>query len=339
MIDLVKNKIDYKSIEKVDVSIIIVNYKSWKHLQDCLDSITKISQDRFSYEVIVIDNHSNDNKFDEFYKNHPPFKFFLNSGNNGFSNGCNYGVSKAVGEYFLFLNPDTIVTKDAILKMLQLARENLQYGVISCTKINNVGKPEKEIRFFPKSYTLFGTSRAIYNLINKKKINEVFNSIKSIVFPDWVSGSIIFTSKKWFEKIGGWNEDYWLYLEDVDFCKRISNAEGKVALLRTTKIIHNHGGASRINVKTSALTKAEVIISKHTYIHNHFTGITKFFSQFLLVFFGVITKLVLAIIGSILFFVPKLYMNALLFLNLIRYYINALMTKTWISKRAPNYNK
>ena len=325
--------------ENIDISIIIVNYKSWKHLHNCLKSLDKIIQDEFKFQVIVIDNQSNDNKLGTFIEKFPKYNFLINSGNNGFSNGCNLGASEATGDYLLFLNPDTIATKAALSTMLQIAKTNLDYGIVSCTKVNLEGKTEKEIRFFPKLSTLLGTLRAIYKLINKKRISKKYNSLKKIVFPDWVSGSIIFTSRNWFEKINGWNEDYWLYLEDVDFCKRITGAGGKIALTRTTQIIHNHGGASRINVKTSALTKAEVIISKHTYIHNHIKNYSKYFAQFLLFTFTFLSKFFLAIVGIIFFFIPKLFVNVLIFKNLIKYYLNALINKTWISKRAPNYAK
>lgn len=323
----------------VDISIIIVNYKSWEHLQNCLKSLEEIHQDDFSFQVIIVDNCSNDNKLDIFYKNFPQFEFVSNSGNNGFSHGNNIGAHYSKGEYLLFLNPDTIVSKHALLTMLQLAKKNLNHGIISCSKLNIEEKPEKEIRFFPKLPTLFGISRAIYKLVNKQKISKKFNNTKVVIFPDWVSGSIIFMSKKWFECVNGWNEDYWLYLEDVDLCKRITKAGGKVALTRHTSIIHNHGGASRLNVKTAALTKAEVIISKHVYIKNHFSNKTKIPTQFLLLFFGLITKLIFAIVGIIFFFVPKLNVHSLLFINLIKYYLNALLKRTWISERAPNYLK
>lgn len=323
--------------ESIDLSVIIVNYKSWVHLQNCLKSLKEIYQDAFTFEVIVVDNKSGDGKLEAFSKQFHQFKFISNSGNNGFSHGNNIGASHSKGEFLLFLNPDTIVTKDAISSMLLLARENSNYGIISCSKTNIEGKPEKEIRFFPKISTLFGLLRFIYKLVNKQKISDKFNNTKAIIFPDWVSGSIIFMSKKWFNSVKGWNEDYWLYLEDVDLCKRISDAGGKVALTRNTKIIHNHGGASRLNVNTTALTKAEVIISKHVYISTHFSNITKLFTQFFLLSFVLITKFLLAILGVIFFFIPKLYVNLLLFLNLIKYYTNALIKQTWISKRAPNY--
>jgi hypothetical protein len=322
-----------------DISVIIVNYKSWTHLENCLKSLEGIDQNSFSFEVIIVDNNSNDTKLDAFSRKFPTYKFVRNLGNYGFSSGNNFGMRLAKGEFLLFLNPDTIVEKNAILSLVQLAKQNLDYGIISCTTLNIEGKAEKEIRFFPKASTFSGISRAIYQRINKREISEKFTKTKDVVFPDWVSGSLIFISKKWFELVDGWSEDYWLYFEDVDLCKRITDAGGKIALTRNASIIHNHGGSSRLNLKTSALTKTEVIISKHVYINNHYNNNTRFFIHLIFLFFGLISKFLLAIIGVVLFFIPKCYLQFLIFVNLVKYYKNALLKKTWTSERAPNYLK
>ena len=327
------------STNECDISIIIVNYKSWAHLQNCLSSLDSIDQNSFSFEVIVVDNHSNDNNLEAFSKKFPTYQFVSNTGNYGFSSGNNFGAQQASGQFLLFLNPDTILKKGALLTMLQLAKENLDYGIVSCTKLNIEGNPEKDIRFFPKLATFFGISRAIYQGLNNKTLVQKFNKKKDVIFPDWVSGSVIFISKKWFDFVEGWNEDYWLYFEDVDLCKRITDAGGKIALTKNASIIHCHGGASRLNLNTSALTKTEVIISKHVYISNNFNSKIKFLFHFMLLFFGLISKFFLAVIGIIFFFIPKCYLQLLIFNNLIRYYMNALLKKTWIGERASNYLK
>jgi len=326
-------------VKIIDISIVIVNYRSWVHLEKCLQNLKDIKQDEFTFEVIIVDNSSGDNQFANFKNEFPNFKFIENPINGGFSNGCNLGASHSIGEHFLFLNPDTLATKKPLKVMLQMAKEHPDYGVISCTKLNKKELPETESRLFLKMTRLFGSFRAIYDLTHKNELEDRFNPSKEIIFPDWVSGSVFFMSRKWFETIGGWNEDYWLYSEDVDFCKRISDAGGKIALTRATKIKHNHGGASRSSIKTSALTKVEVLISKHVYFQNHFKGFTKIFAHILFLIVHTMNKLLLGIIGTFFFFVPKLKVNLYLFLNLMEYYFGALINLTWISKRAPNYKR
>jgi len=329
----VKNPIenfDVNSIEK-DVSIIIVNYKSWKQLKNCLDSLTDITQESFTFEVVIIDNNSNDGKLKEFSEKYSNFRFIENSGNNGFANGCNLGAIHSVGKNMLFLNPDTIADESAIHKMLASLNANKNYGIVSCNQLNNNGSFEDVNRVFPGPLTLFGITRAIYKLIAKKTKQD-----DKKVFPDWVSGSVVFISRKWFQKINGWNEDYWMYFEDVDLSKKVRDTKGEVVLLKNVNIIHNHGGASRININTSKITKSEVLISKHVYIRNHFKGLTRFLLLRILIFMSLVSKFLLAVIGICFFFIPKLKLNLYLFFELMKYYAHSLKKGTLLSKRSTN---
>ena len=320
------------SIQK-DVSIIIVNYKSWKHLKNCLDAITHFKQDNFSFEVVIVDNKSNDGKLKEFSAEYSQFKFIENSGNNGFANGCNLGAIHSVGKNMLFLNPDTIASENAIYKMSTCINENENYGIVSCNQLNNNGTFEDVDRIFPGGLTLFGITRAIYRLFAKETKQD-----DEKIFPNWVSGSVVFISRKWFQKINGWNEDYWMYFEDVDLSKKVRDLDGEVVLLKDVNIIHNHGGASRINIKTASITKTEVVISKHVYIRNHFTRFKRKFLLFLLVLSTFISKLIGAILGVVFFFIPKLKLNLYLFIELIRYYYQSYKFGTWLSQKAMNRN-
>lgn len=326
------NKIDEVTITK-DISIVIVNYKSWKHLSECLDSLSLIDETDFTFEVIVVDNNSNDGKLEEYSKQYSQFKFIENSGNNGFANGCNQGALNAFGDYFLFLNPDAIASKEAISAMYKELKENANYGIVSCNQLNNHGSYEDSNRIFPDLMTLFGLTRAIFRaFVKKSKSNEKHK----LIFPNWVSGSVVFISRSWFQKIQGWNEDYWMYYEDVDLSKKVRNYGGEVVLVKDAEIIHNHGGASRINIKTASITKTEVLISKHVYIYNHFKGFKRFLMLLLVVVNNIIVKFILAILGLLFFFIPKLKLNLYLFSEMIAYYYHSLKKGTWLSSRSMN---
>jgi hypothetical protein len=323
----------------LDISIIIVNYRGWKALDECLESINSIISIIFSFEVIIVDNFSNDGQFVAFKQKYSKFTFIENSGNNGFSNGCNFGAGIATGRYFLFLNPDTKLTLEALETLLQTAVSHLEIGILSCLQINENNVFYKQNNLFPALGRLFGISRAIFRKLNKAKLEKRFNNTKDLFYPDWVTGAVVFISTNWFNKINGWNEDYWLYFEDVDLCKKISDSGGKVAVTRKAKIFHQHGGASRLNVKTKALTKTEVIISKHVYISNQFSSKSQLYLQSLLVIGVILEKTILSLLSLFLFFIPKLKVNLLIFGNLFIYYFNALQKQTWISPRAMNYLK
>ncbi|MBT5663610.1 MAG: glycosyltransferase, partial [Alphaproteobacteria bacterium] len=133
-------------MNNIDLSIIIVNYKSWGVLQQCLDSFQQFPP-KLSHEIIVIDNDSQDGEFEVFAKHNLQIKLIKNSGNNGFSNGCSLGVDNSNGEFLLFLNPDIVLTnKSDIDEMVKFAN-NADIGITSCRKINSKGSPEREITF------------------------------------------------------------------------------------------------------------------------------------------------------------------------------------------------
>lgn len=323
--------------QKKKISVVIVNYKSWGHLDACLTSLETVKSAFFDLDVIVVDNDSASDKRNAFIQKFKKVTFAENTGNNGFANGCNFGASLGKGDFFLFLNPDTIVSEAALRAMLLEAVENKNYGIVSCIQINKSGGKEKIMRFFPTIKTIFGLFRALYRTRNKKELAEKFDTKKRIVFPDWVSGSVVFMSKSWFEKVGGWNEDYWMYYEDVSISKKVSDKGGKVALLREVKIVHNHGGASRINIKTSAITRSQVLISKHVYVHNNFSGILKYGTQTILVLHVLLTKLIGAIIGALFFFIPKMRTYVLLYRDLLRHYSSCIRYGTWLSVKSMNH--
>lgn len=317
----------------IDISIVIVNYKSWGDLYNCLKSIKDTNIVTLKLEVIIVDNCSNDGNFFDFKKRFSNFKFIVNTGNNGFANGCNLGARNAIGKYLFFLNPDTIVNKDSIVKMFAFLEKNANCGIVSCNQRNTNGSYEKNIRFFPDLETLFG----FFRVINKRNLIKKIKKDSHVIYPDWVSGAIVFISQSWFDKIKGWNEDYWMYFEDVDLSKKVTDLGGKICLLTNTEIIHNHGGSSRINIKTALITKTEVIISKHVYIRNHFKGGENFILQFLLVLNNFIGKAISAIFGLVFFFIPKFRLKTILYLNIIKYYFNSLKNKTWLSPKSMNY--
>ncbi|MFV8342762.1 glycosyltransferase family 2 protein [Flavobacterium sp. XS2P39] len=323
----------------MDISIIIVNYRGWKALQECLESINAIISTTFSFEVIIIDNFSNDGQFPIFKQKYSKFTFIENSGNNGFSNGCNFGAGIATGNHFLFLNPDTKLTHQALETLLQTTVSHPEIGILSCLQINENNVFYKQKNLFPALGRFFGISRSLFRKLNKAKLEKRFNNDNDLFYPDWVTGAVIFISREWFTKIKGWNEDYWLYFEDVDLCKKTYDAGGKVAVTRKATIFHQHGGASRLNVMTKARTKTEVIISKHVYISNQFsTGIQLYLHSLLI--FGVLgEKIILSLLSLFLFFIPKLKVNRLMLKNLFIYYFNAIEKQTWISPRAMNYLK
>jgi len=301
----------------------------------CLNSLNDFKGVEFSSEIIVVDNNSQDGKIFEIEKEFPRFRFIFNTCNGGFAYGCNIGADHANGEYLLFLNPDTVTSEQETAKLLDTLKRNPSYTILSCRQVNARGRESHVAGHFPEFYNLTGIMRALF-----KKPGHVGNNIsneqdsKDISFPEWVSGSVIMINKGNFYSINGFDEDFWMYFEDVDLCKRVRDNGGEVALAGDIVIEHNHGGSSRINVRTASLTKTEVHISRHVYISKHKTGAERFFIQSFLVVNNIITGGIAAAAGIVFFFIPKLFSRTVIFARLIGYYMMAVYRLSWLSPRS-----
>jgi len=219
-------------------------------------------------------------------------------------------------------------------KLLNIAKENPSYSILSCRQVNEKGKESIASGQFPRLSNLTGFMRAI---LGGQKA-EGGRQKENVEFPDWISGSVVLIKRDLFQKIRGFDEDFWMYYEDVDLCRRVKNIPGEVAFCSNITIEHNHGGSSRINLKTASLTKTEVHISRHVYISKHKTGLNRVFIQAFLVINNLISAGLMALIGLILFFMPKIFARTLIFFRLIRYYTGALFRLSWISPRSVNFN-
>ena len=322
-------------MNNIKLSIIIVNYKSWGELQQCLDSFQQFPP-KLSYEIIVIDNDSRDGKFDVFAKHNPQIKLIKNSGNNGFSNGCNLGADNSHGEFLLFLNPDTVLTNNtAIDDMFNFAQHNPGIGITSCRKINPKGKQEREMAF-DNPWLIIGWIRYIYKFINKAKIQKKFPESAMVWSPDWVAGSVVVIEKKLFNKIGKWDQDsFWMYYEDVDLCRKVKLQDKEIALLRNVELKHTHGGSSRRNPETTAITKSEVVASTHVYIQMHSQRLNKALLHFVIFTDTLFSQLVKVLFTLPVFWKTSSKVNILVLFTTSKYYLNALIRRTWRSKKLP----
>jgi len=315
-----------------DLSVIIVCYKGWDKVVKCLESLNDFKGDKFKFEVIVVDNDSGDGRILEIQSQFPGFQYVRNKVNGGYSNGNNLGSRYAVGEYLLILNPDTIASESGIEKMLLAACANPGYSIISCRQVNKNGKETRVTGDFPGFFNLTGLQRSVLNLIRGRKGDR--GSVADVVFPDWISGSVVLIRKDLFKKMEGFYEGFWMYYEDVDLCKRVTDNNGRIAFLRNIKIEHNHGGSSRIDIQTTSVTKSEVQVSKHLYISRNKKGPERLLIQIFLVVNNLITGVVLAVTGIIFFFVPKLFVRSIMFFRLVSYYAGAIRGRSWISPRS-----
>src|SRR5665648_1101136 len=133
-----------------DLSIIIVSYKGWEPLTKCLEALNSYTGQNFSTEVIVVDNRSDDNFINRIEERFPKFRFIHNEVNGGFANGCNLGGRNAGGEFLLFLNPDTVASESELEKLLNIAKQNPAFSILSCRQVKRDGKECITAGSFPK---------------------------------------------------------------------------------------------------------------------------------------------------------------------------------------------
>lgn len=269
---------------KVDLSFIIVNYNLAKEIEDCLNSlIEKIDADgKICYEVIIVDNNSPDKELpiieEKFRKENIHF-YYLDQ-NLGFGKGCNYGFSKASGEYICFLNPDTIIKEDILLPIINLFEKDKSIGIIGpkqqlkapCFDFSAGYSPN----LFFEIFNLFGLGIFLEGFI----IFLLAKFLKKDFFRvNWILGASIFIKSKLFKEINGFDKDYFMFFEELDLCKRVTNLGMKVIYYPQLKI-HHIGSVS--GKKDYKLYTIRTYSSKYIYISKHFKFLYKYFMKSLL---------------------------------------------------------
>lgn len=241
--------------ESPDLSIIILNYNTGQLLLNCLNSIFKSKTDKDNWQIIVVDNASEDGSVEVVKKKYCSSSATLrvdlleNQSNLGFSAGNNVGVSLAKAPVVLFLNPDTLVVDKAISKTVKFLLSNPDIGAVTCRVELPDGKldyschrglptPWNAFTYFsglakllPHS-ALFSGYTATY--LNTQKTHEI----------DCLTGAFLMVRKIAGDQIGWWDEDYFFNGEDVEFCYNLRHLGWKIYFYAEAKIIHYKGSSS-----------------------------------------------------------------------------------------------
>ncbi|NWG29109.1 MAG: glycosyltransferase [Ignavibacteriaceae bacterium] len=257
----------------MDLSIIIVNYNVKEFLQNLLHSIEKASLN-ISKEIIIIDNASDDGSVDVIKEKFPSVKLIENKFNAGFGRANNQGLAIAKGKYILFINPDCIVSEDTFDKMLLFFNEKPECGLAGCKILNSDGTLQLACRrSFPGPWTSFTKVTGLSNLFPESKIfaryNLTYLDENKTYEVDAVSGSFMMMRKEVYEKIGGFDEQFFMYGEDLDLCYRVQKAGYKVYYVHSTQIIHYKGEST----KRSNLDETKLFYdAMHLFVKKHLSS-------------------------------------------------------------------
>ncbi|WP_018753864.1 glycosyltransferase family 2 protein [Paenibacillus sanguinis] len=233
----------------MDLSILIVNYNTCRLTLDCLQSVYD-SKIVYSYEVIVVDNASSDDSVESISREYPGARLIANTDNIGFAKANNQAMAVAKGRYVLLLNSDTIVQPDTLQIMISYMDANSQVGASGCKIILPDGSLDKACkRGFPTPaasfYYAFGFSRLFPN---KPKFNQYQLGYldPNETYPiDCLVGAFMLVRRKTIEQVGGLDETFFMYGEDIDWCYRIKQAGWDIHYHPATYIVHYKGASSR----------------------------------------------------------------------------------------------
>lgn len=235
---------------QIDLSIIIVSYNTKVVLLNCLNSIKEFSSG-FSYEVIVVDNASSDGSLKALYeysKNNAFVKVIDGKKNLGFGKGNNLGTKEARGEYLLFLNSDTLLIDNALKVTLTQVRELDQLGIYSCKLLNADKSTQASGGYFPNLFNVFAWQFFLDDLPIFKNLIPSFHPQTSASeknhFADWVTGAFMLMPKSVFDKLGGFDENIFMYTEEMELAYRVKLANLKTYFSATPSIIHLAGASS-----------------------------------------------------------------------------------------------
>ena len=281
----------------MDLSIIIVNYKTKDLTLQTIDSVYKATKPKGKLEVFLIDNASGDATPETVRKKFPQVKVITLAKNLGFAGGNNPGLRKAKGKYQLLLNSDTIIQKDTLVKMIKFMDDNPKVGLSTCrvNLVNGQLDPASH-RGFPTPWASITYYLGLEKLFPQSKIfgqyHQGWKSLKTTHEIDTPVGAFFFLRKKALDQVGLLDETFFMYGEDIDLAIRIKEAGWKIMYTPITKITHLKG-ASGLNKKvkdkltpeaklqriktTKAFFKNNKILYKKHYSKQYFFPVKWFF--------------------------------------------------------------
>jgi GT2 family glycosyltransferase len=237
--------------EKPVLSIVIVSWNVREDLRECLQSMLREEGSRLEsgeIEIIVVDNASTDGTAEMVNLEFPRVKLLVNSQNLGYTKANNIGINHSRGKYVLMLNPDTIVHQGALQALIDCAESHPKAGIIGAKLLNPDGSVQRSARSFPDigaglfRNTFLGRLFPNNPFVRRYLLTDFgYDEVREV---DWVSGAAMLVRRDLIERIGGLDERFWAYCEDVDLCWRAWQAGYKVLFCPNAVITHKVGRSS-----------------------------------------------------------------------------------------------
>lgn len=251
------------------LSIIIVNWNVQELLDRCLASIVASDLEMDDLELVVVDSASRDGSVAMVREKYPAVRLLPQVENVGFTRGNNIGLTQANGDFLLLLNPDTEVKRDALGIMLDYLMANPAVGIVGPHTLNSDGSHQSTRRRFPTLMTgvfesTWLAAAAPTGVERDYRMLETHDD--DIIMVDWVQGSALMLRRELYRDIGGLDEAYVMYSEELDYCRRAKSASWQVAY-HGRAIITHHGGKSSEQIAAQSLIHFHT--SKLRYFRKH----------------------------------------------------------------------
>ncbi len=266
------------------LSVVIVSYNVKFFLEQCLSSLRKaiegFSMSGTPAEVIIIDNASSDGSLEFLQPLFPAFHFIRNNENTGFAKACNQGIALCNGEFVLFLNPDTILPEDSLDICVSFFRSTPEAGALGVKMVDGSGRYLKESkRGFPDLRASFFKMTGLTRMFPRSKkfasyyMGDLDEEQSHQV--DILSGAFMMVRHAVLNKVGGFDERFFMYAEDIDLSYRFEKAGFKNYYLSKTTIIHFKGESTRKDFRYAKIFYDAMGL----FMEKHFKGTTSFFQR------------------------------------------------------------
>ncbi|KKU55841.1 MAG: Glycosyl transferase family 2 [Candidatus Moranbacteria bacterium GW2011_GWE1_49_15] len=252
------------------ISFLVVNYRSENRLGKCLTSIG-VKADGIKYEVVLVNN---DPQEITSLKEKPGLKIIEVNRNVGFGTACNLGVRQTKGDLLCFLNPDAEILSKNIRSVIEKFDSDPKLGVLGARLLTEDGKVQEWSA--GKETGLFDI---ILNNLGFARSSRIWKS-GTPKQSDWVSGAAFFIRKDLFSSLNGFNEAFFMYFEDMDLCKRVSQAGFKILHYPFFEVFHKGGGSFRGNKEQKKLYYE----SQDLYFRKHRGAVSLYILKFLRLF-------------------------------------------------------
>jgi GT2 family glycosyltransferase len=265
----------------VDLSVIIVSWNTKEFLLPCLQSVIENEQE-ISKEVIVVDNGSQDGSGNEVKKTFPLTQLIENEKNQGFARAVNQALRKASGRYVLLLNPDTRVKPGAIERLMSFMDAHPKAGISGAQLLNSSGSKQNSIANFPSLATEL-LNKSLLRWLSPSRFPGKERIYSEPIDVDSVIGACMMVRREALDQVGFLDEDYFLFLEETDWCYRMKKAGWRIYHVPDAEVYHFQGKSAG---KEKKRARIEYFRSRY-----HFFKKNKGNLQWFLLFGGVLIRL------------------------------------------------